>query len=85
MAPCSDLHYIDSDKTQELIIAEDQMHVEHMEFCSPFCFCACCKTVSYPLMQVVVKFPSPEVAFSVSTQDQWYSSFPETIWHPPKA
>ncbi len=85
MAPCSDMHNIDSDKSQELSIAEDHMHPDHMEFCSPFCYCLCCKTVSHPLMQVELKFPSPEVAFSVPTQDQRYSSFPETIWHPPKA
>jgi hypothetical protein len=75
---------MESDEIQKASVADEEMHAAHVELCSPFCFCACCKTVSYPVFNIDMNIPSPEVAFSVPTEDQRYFSFPEIIWHPPK-
>lgn len=89
MMPCADMLPKDpralSDRQSELTASGDHNHADTADFCSPFCICNCCGTISGALWNVVEV--SSDMALSIPALSFAYT-FPYVpdcfgdIWQP---
>ena len=45
--PCTNVHADTNSASLELLV-QNQNHTNIVDLCSPFCFCHCCQTLSFP-------------------------------------
>jgi hypothetical protein len=86
LVPCGDKQECNeaSSKTQ-LSTSEHQEHEEENESCTPFCYCACCSTITTDLRITL----EPELVTWVSTFEFTHSSALQPlrsygVWQPPR-
>lgn len=82
IVPCADVHAeYDSNKAGVQLI---DTHENHVDTCSPFCFCDCCQIVSQPEYH---SFTTPSINLFESLVTFYQASefsIPITFWRPPK-
>lgn len=80
--PCADIHAEnDSDNT----LIESVEHSEnHVDTCSPFCFCDCCQTISQPAIYNYFSHFATLIETSIHYITPSEFSVPITLWRPPK-
>lgn len=85
--PCADVYSQSTDVLKESSQAPKSSHEEHKDLCSPFCYCACCSTVSIaPQLQVT------QLSVILTNPESLYCDFRRAveidiylpIWQPPK-
>ncbi len=80
--PCADLHAENNSADTHIHISNTDEN--HVDTCSPFCFCDCCQIVSQPEYH---SFITPSIIF-IDKLEAFYQasefSVPITLWRPPK-
>ena len=82
--PCADVNAADANSYSIIQQDQDHNHSNHIDLCSPFCFCICCQTLSQPA--IYSNFQNNLVSFNLTIPSlvlnkmYWAISF----WHPPK-
>lgn len=80
--PCADIH-AENDLSNTVIETLDT-HENHVDTCSPFCFCECCQTVSQPAIYNYFTYFSTLIETSTPFIQASEYSVPITLWRPPK-
>lgn len=81
-APCVDAHA--EDNSEEPQIESIDTHENHIDTCSPFCFCDCCQTISQPAIYNYFSHFEILTGTSVHFITAPEFSVPVTLWRPPK-
>ena len=83
--PCSDQEMCGDD--HEIIQSlNDNQANNTVDFCSPFCICACC-SINFNISSGIdlnVALPNAFTIVSVPYDDKWTSNIHHSIWQPPK-
>lgn len=82
LVPCAEIH-AENDLSESTIETFD-IHENHVDMCSPFCFCECCQTVSQPARINYLVFFSTLIRISSPNIQTSEFSIPITLWHPPR-
>ena len=82
--PCADAHVGNADCHSTVQQDQSGEHSEDIEFCSPFCFCACCQILSLTSIYTIPKINLPDV--NIITPSLVQNEIESTIsfWRPPK-
>ncbi|MEN5086028.1 DUF6660 family protein [Sphingobacterium faecium] len=86
MVPCADhvqeSSFVHTTQSKDIHHSEE----EHVDYCSPFCICACCSTVLNIADNTIFSF----VTVLLQSKDEiaydsiFYSFDYSSIWHPPQ-
>ncbi|WP_127132743.1 DUF6660 family protein [Pseudoflavitalea rhizosphaerae] len=82
--PCADTVNTDTARSNAIVQSDEHEH-DHGEYCSPFCHCSCCTTISIPhqvqeIILAVESFSHPNA--SPYTASVLEVSIP--VWQPPQ-
>ncbi|WP_394800873.1 DUF6660 family protein [Maribellus maritimus] len=80
--PCDDVHTENKSGNVSVEIAD--MHLEHIDSCSPFCTCNCCQTISHPANYHYFSHFTKLIGTSITYIDSSVLSAPIFLWRPPK-
>lgn len=81
--PCNDVHAGTNSATLELA-EQSQNHTSDVDLCSPFCFCHCCQTLSFPSFFNGLLSNVEVVALNITFKESRFSNHFSSIWQPPK-
>lgn len=81
--PCNDVHAGTNSATLELS-EQSQNHTSDVDLCSPFCFCHCCQTLSFPSFFSISFINMVEITLDIKFKEPAFSSPVASIWQPPK-
>ena len=82
--PCNDIHAINSNYISLELSEQNQNQANDVDLCTPFCFCQCCQTLSFPSFYDVVLTNLVENPLDNIFKESAYSSPIASIWQPPK-
>jgi len=82
--PCNDIHAINSNDITLELSEQNHNQANHVDLCTPFCFCHCCQTLSFPSFYDVVLTNLMENPSDDILKESAYLSPVATIWQPPK-
>jgi len=82
--PCTDIHITDTNSLSLEISEQNHHQANDLDFCSPFCFCHCCQTLSFPVFFDGLLFNLEENSLAVTFKESKFSSPFSAIWQPPK-
>jgi len=82
--PCNDIHAINSNNIALELSEQNANQTNDVDLCTPFCFCHCCQTLSFPSFYNVVLTILAENPLDNSFIESAYSSPVASIWQPPK-
>ncbi len=80
--PCADLHAENDSGKAKFEISDTQEN--HIDTCSPFCFCECCQTISQPVIDHFFQFYTTLISTSVTIIRISEYSVHTSMWRPPK-
>ncbi len=82
--PCADTQIADADCHSTVQQDQGGEHSEDIEICSPFCFCACCQTLTQTSIYTIamINIPSVKITTPLLVQNEIESSI--SFWRPPK-
>jgi len=81
--PCNDVHAGTNSATLELA-EQSQNHTSDVDLRSPFCFCHCCQTLSFPSFFNGLLSNVEVVALNITFKESRFSNHFSSIWQPPK-
>ncbi len=82
--PCTDIHAADVGPVSLELSEHNQNHTNDIDLCSPFCFCHCCQTHSFPSFSDGSLSDIGVVSLDISFKESKISSPFSPIWQPPK-
>jgi len=82
--PCNDIHATNSNSASYYLSEQNQNQANDVDLCTPFCFCQCCQTLSFPSFYNVVLTILVENPLDNRVIESSYSSPVASIWQPPK-
>lgn len=83
--PCADAHDADNGCISFDLIEQTHSHLSDVDFCSPFCSCTCCQTLSQPTLYSTfqINLLGLELTTPLLTQNELKSDI--SFWRPPKS
>jgi len=82
--PCADVESNTNSVAIEFSgLAQD--HGDHVDTCSPFCFCVCCQTLSHTVSYNSNSIDFKVCALNIPTITQHEKEVDVSFWRPPKA
>lgn len=82
--PCNDVHASNTNSIPLELSEQSQNHSNDVDLCSPFCFCHCCQTLSFPLFFSISFINLVDITSNIHFKDPAFSSPGTSIWQPPK-
>ncbi len=82
--PCADVHAADTNSASLELLVQNQNHTNNVDLCSPFCFCHCCQTLSFPTFYVSLISHIEMVTLKIPFKESRFSYPFSSIWQPPK-
>lgn len=82
--PCDDIHATNTNTSSLELIEQLQNQTNDVDLCTPFCYCQCCQTLSFPSFYDVVLTNLVENPLDNIFKESSYLSPVASIWQPPK-
>lgn len=82
--PCSDVHAADTNSASIVLLVQGQNHTNDVDLCTPFCFCHCCQTLSFPSYYDGISSDVEMLALNITFKEPRFSNPLSSIWQPPK-
>ncbi|MFZ5432111.1 MAG: DUF6660 family protein [Bacteroidota bacterium] len=82
--PCSDVHSADTNSVSFELAKQSPVQTNDVDLCSPFCFCNCCQTLSFPSFSQISVINFIEISLDIELKQPSFSSPVASIWQPPK-
>ncbi len=82
--PCDDMHTADSNSTSFELSEQNHNQANDLDLCSPFCFCHCCQTISFPSFYDGLLSDVEVVTLNIPFKESRFSNPFSSIWQPPK-
>ena len=81
--PCNDV-YADTSSASLEMMEQSQNQTNDVDLCSPFCFCHCCQTLSFPSFYDGFLSEIKVLTLNIPFKESSFSSPFSSIWQPPK-
>lgn len=81
--PCNDVH-ADTNSASLELSEQSQNHTSDVDLCSPFCFCNCCQTLSFPSYYDGFLSEIKVLTLNIPFKESIFSNPVSSIWQPPK-
>jgi len=81
--PCTNVHADTNSASLELLV-QNQNHTNIVDLCSPFCFCHCCQTLSFPSYYDGFLSEIKVLTLNIPFKESRFSNHFSSIWQPPK-
>lgn len=82
--PCDDTHTADSNHASFELSEQNHNHTSDVDLCSPFCFCHCCQTLSFPSFFNGLLSDVEVLTLNIPFKESRFSNHFSSIWQPPK-
>ena len=82
--PCTDIDTVDSNSVSYELAEQNHNQSNDLDLCSPFCFCHCCQTLSFPSFYDGFLSDVKVVNLNIPFKESRFSSPFSSIWQPPK-
>jgi len=82
--PCTDNHAADSNSVSYELSEQYHNQANDLDLCSPFCFCHCCQTLSFPSFFDGLLSDIKVLTLNIPFKESTFSSPFNSIWQPPK-
>ena len=82
--PCVDVYAANTDSVSIELTKQNPNPANDVELCSPFCFCHCCQTLSFPSFFQISFINLVKVPLNIELKELSFSSPIAPIWQPPK-
>jgi hypothetical protein len=82
--PCDDNHAMNSNSISVDLSEQNRNQTNDVDLCTPFCFCQCCQTLSFPTFYDVLLSNLVENPLDNIFKESSYLSPVASIWQPPK-
>jgi hypothetical protein len=82
--PCTDTHTAENNLNSIEFSGQSHTQANDLDLCSPFCFCHCCQTLSFPSIYDSFLSDVEMVALNTYFRESRFSSPFSSIWQPPK-
>ena len=82
--PCNDVHAANTNSVSIELTKQNPNQANDVDLCSPFCFCHCCQTLSFPSFFRISNINLVEISLAINLKEPSFSSPVATIWQPPK-
>jgi len=82
--PCNDVHAADANSASIELLVQYHNHTKDVDLCTPFCFCHCCQTLSFPSFYNGISSDVEMLALNITFKEPRFSNPLSSIWQPPK-
>lgn len=82
--PCSDNHSANSRSVTYELSQQNHSQANDLDLCSPFCFCHCCQTLSFPSFYDGLLSNIELLTLNFPFRESRFSNPFSSIWQPPK-
>lgn len=82
--PCVDIHAANMNSVSLELVKQSPNQTNDVDLCSPFCFCHCCQTLSFPSFFHISFINLVEIPLNIELKELSFSSPAVSIWQPPK-
>ncbi|MGZ0016795.1 DUF6660 family protein [Yeosuana sp. AK3] len=82
--PCADIHVANPNPISLELSEQSNNQASDIDLCSPFCFCHCCQTLSFPSFHDGLLFNVSKATLNTTLKESKFSSPFYPIWQPPK-
>ncbi|MFZ6037577.1 MAG: DUF6660 family protein [Bacteroidota bacterium] len=82
--PCNDVHAANTNSVSLELSEQSPNQTNDVDLCSPFCFCHCCQTLSFPSFFNGLLSNVEVVALNITFKESRFSNHFSSIWQPPK-
>ena len=82
--PCVDVYAANTDSVSIELTKQNPNPANDVELCSPFCFCHCCQTLSFPSFFRISNINLVKITLDIKLKEPAFLSPVTSIWQPPK-
>ncbi|WP_147271957.1 DUF6660 family protein [Marinilabilia salmonicolor] len=82
--PCNDVHAANTNSVSLELSEQSPNQTNDVDLCSPFCFCHCCQTLSFPSFFSISFINLVVITLDIKLKEPAISSPVASIWQPPK-
>ncbi|MDA3906143.1 MAG: hypothetical protein PF484_08730 [Bacteroidales bacterium] len=82
--PCNDVHAANSNSVSMELHQQSPNQTNDVDLCSPFCFCQCCQTLSFPSFYDGLLSDVEVATLNIPFKESRFSNPFSSIWQPPK-
>jgi hypothetical protein len=82
--PCIDVHAANTNSVSLELVKQSPSQTNDVDLCSPFCFCHCCQTLSFPSFLRISFINLVEFTLDIKFKESTFLSHVASIWQPPK-
>ncbi|WP_430971575.1 DUF6660 family protein [Sunxiuqinia rutila] len=82
--PCDDVHAANTNSVSLELVKKSPNQTNDIDLCSPFCFCHCCQTLSFPSFFRISNVNLVKITLDIKLKEPAFSSPIAPIWQPPK-
>jgi len=82
--PCTDVHAADINPVSLELSEHSPNLTNDLDLCSPFCFCHCCQTLTFPSFNNGLLSDVEVLTLNITFNESKLSSPFSSIWQPPK-
>lgn len=82
--PCLDVHAANTNSVSLELVKTSPNQANDVDLCSPFCFCHCCQTLSFPLFFRISFINLVGFTLDIKFKESTFLSPVASIWQPPK-
>lgn len=82
--PCNDVHAANTNSVSLELVKQSPNQINDVDLCSPFCFCHCCQTLSFPSFFRISFIALVDFALDIKFKESTLLSTVASIWQPPK-
>ncbi|WP_130308488.1 DUF6660 family protein [Ancylomarina subtilis] len=81
---CNDNITADTNSASFELSKQSPNQTNDVDLCSPFCFCQCCQTLSFPSLFNISFINLVEITLDIKYKEFTFPSPVASIWQPPK-
>ena len=82
--PCNDVHAANTNSVSLELVKQNPNLANDIDLCSPFCFCHCCQTLSFPSFFRISNINLVKITLDIKLKEPAFLSPVTSIWQPPK-
>jgi hypothetical protein len=82
--PCVDMHAANTNSVSLELVKQNPNQTNDVDLCSPFCFCHCYQTLSFPSFFRISFINLVEITLNIKFKEPAFLSPVTSIWQPPK-
>ncbi len=82
--PCNDTNAANTNSVSLELVKQSPNQSHDVDLCSPFCFCHCCQTLTFPSFFSTYFINLVEITLDIKLKEPAISSPVASIWQPPK-